>query len=55
MCGIWSYVFNVALAMITLTVPAQVLNSFRAQYCQCGGFFPKSAVFALVLGISVLG
>ena len=26
-----------------------------AQGCRCGGFFPNSAVFALVLGISVLG
>ena len=26
-----------------------------AQGCRCGGFFPNSAVFALVLGFSVLG
>ena len=26
-----------------------------AQGCRCGGFFPNSAVFALVLGICVLG
>ena len=26
-----------------------------AQCCRCGGFFPNYAVFALVLGISVLG
>ena len=26
-----------------------------AQGCRCGGFFPNSAIFALVLGISVLG
>ena len=25
-----------------------------AQCCQCGGFFPNSAVFVLVLGTSVL-
>ena len=25
MCGIWSCVFHLAFAMITLTVPAQVL------------------------------
>ena len=30
-------------------------SSCLAQCCRCCGFFPKYAVFALVLGISVLG
>ena len=29
--------------------------SYPAQCCRCGVFFPNSVVFALVLGISVLG
>ena len=31
-----------------------VVFALIAQGCRCGGFFPNSAVFALVLGISVL-
>ena len=43
-----------AFALFTRTIPAPVLDCL-AQGCQFGIFFPNSAVFALVLGISVLG
>ena len=45
--GYLSCIFPVAYALVALLVPAQ--------YCRGGKFFPKSAVFALVLGISVRG
>ena len=48
MCGIWSCVFGV-FALLTrwfLLLPGAGLQRWR--------FFPTSAVFALVLGLSVL-
>ena len=51
----WSCVFHVAFAMITRTVPAQVLVVALRSVADVAAFFPDSTVFALVLGISVLG
>ena len=52
MCGVWSGVFHIAFAMITLTVPAQVLLVALRSVADVATF---SAVFVLVLGTSVLG
>ena len=46
MCGFWSCVFG-AFALLTLTVPAQVLMVTRRRVAAV-------AVFSLVLGLSVL-
>ena len=43
-----------AFALLTLPVPAQVLTVFTGTGLQRWRFFPDSAVFALVLGLSVL-
>ena len=48
MCGVWSGVFHVLFAMITRTVPAQVLILTLRRAVDV-------AAFALVLGNSVLG
>ena len=53
LCGIWSCVFG-AFALLTLTVPAQVLTVTGRRVAEGGGFLPNSAVFTLVLGLSVL-
>ena len=47
--------FSYSVAMITLMVPAQVLIVALRSVAVVAVFFPKSAVFALVLGGSVLG
>ena len=53
MCGVWSCVF-VALTLLALPVPAQVLTVPLVQSCRGGGFLPPSAIFALVLGLFLL-
>ena len=40
MCGIWSCVFHVAFAMITLTVPAQVLIVALRSVADVAAFSP---------------
>ena len=40
MCGIWSCVFHVAFAMITLTVPAQVLIDALCSVADVTAFSP---------------
>ena len=53
MYGVWSCVFQVAFAVITRTVPAQVLIVALRSVADVAAFSP--AVFVLVLGNSVLG
>ena len=50
LCGIWSGVFCSVCADDSSAGSCVCL----AQGCRCGAFFPNSAVFALVLGTSVL-
>ena len=54
MYGIWYSVFTGAFALLALTVPAQVLAVAWRSVAAVAFFFPNSAVFALVLGLSVL-
>ena len=54
-CVIWSCVCHVAFAMITLTIPAQVLAVALHSVAVVAVYFPDSAVLVLVLGISFLG
>ena len=53
LCGIWSGVFCSICADCADDSSAGSCD-YLAQGCRCGGFFTNSAVFALVLGISVL-
>ena len=53
LCGIWSGVFCSVCADCADDSSASSCDCL-AQGCRCGGFFPNSAVFALVLGNSVL-
>ena len=53
LCGIWSGVFCSVCADYADDSSAGSCDCL-AQGCRCGGFFPNSAVFALVLGNSVL-
>ena len=53
LCGIWSGVFCSVCADCADDSSAGSCDCL-VQGCRCGGFFPNSAVFALVLGTSVL-
>ena len=53
LCGIWSGVFCRVCAVSADDSSAGSCVCL-AQGCRCGGFFPNSAVFTLVLGTSVL-
>ena len=53
LCGV-SLVFSVAFALIARTIPAPVLVLALRSVAVVAFFFPNSAVFALVLGTSVL-
>ena len=53
LCGIWSDVFCNVCADCADDSSAGSCECL-AQGCRCGGFFPNPAVFALVLGNSVL-
>ena len=52
-CGIWSGVFCSVCTVCTDDSSTGSCDCL-AQGCRCGEFFPNSAVFALVLGTSVL-
>ena len=53
LCGVGP-VFSAAFALIALTIPAPVLVLALRMVADVAFFFPNSAVFALVLGTSVL-
>ena len=53
LCGIWSGVFCSVCADYVVDSSAGSCD-YLAQGCRGGGFFPNSAVFALILGNSVL-
>ena len=53
MCGIWSCVFG-ALALLALTVPAQVLTVTWCGVAEVAVFSPIPRFFALVFGLSIL-
>ena len=53
MCVIWSFVFPGACALITLTVPAQVLVALRI-VAEVAAFSPNTRFFSLVWGFLFL-
>ena len=54
MCGIWSFVFPGACALITLTVPAQVLVVSLRSVAEVAAFSPNTRFFSLVWGFLFL-
>ena len=54
MCGVWSFVFPEACALITLTVPAQVLVVALRSVAEVAAFSPNTLFFSLVWGFLFL-